>query len=107
MTTWTIGEPFEIPTSIDWAEIIIYGDDGDAVAAVVGNLAYDITAQEMAEKIVRAVNCHDDLVKALETLVAIVGLTAFKYEEQRQVLQEAVDKATKAVAKAKAQPEDL
>lgn len=37
--------------------------------------------------------------EALDTLVAIVGLTAFKYENQRQVLQEAVDIAGAAINK--------
>ena len=38
-----------------------------------------------------------ELREALETLVAIVGLTAFKYEEQRAVLQEAIDKANEVL----------
>ena len=41
----------------------------------------------------RLIDQRDDLREALDTLVAIVGLTAFKYEEQRAVLQEAMDKA--------------
>ena len=40
---------------------------------------------------------RDDLREALDTLVAIVGLTAFKYEEQRAVLQEAMDKANEVL----------
>ena len=38
-----------------------------------------------------------ELREALDTLVAIVGLTAFKYEEQRAVLQEAIDKANEVL----------
>ena len=34
---------------------------------------------------------------ALDTLVYIVGLTAFKYEEQRAVLQEALDQANEVL----------
>ena len=41
----------------------------------------------------RLIDQRDDLREALDTLVAVVGLTAFKYEEQRAVLQDAVDKA--------------
>ena len=37
---------------------------------------------------------RDAYRSALDTLYAIVGLTAFKYEEQRAVLQEAMDQAS-------------
>lgn len=39
------------------------------------------------------------LREALDTLVAVVGLTAFKHETQRAVLQEAVDGALKALGR--------
>ena len=42
-----------------------------------------------------------DLLEALESLYAVVGLTAFKHESQRAVLQEAMDIASMAIAKAK------
>ena len=45
----------------------------------------------------RLIDQRDDLREALDTLVAIVGLTAFKYEEQRAVLQEAMDKANEVL----------
>jgi hypothetical protein len=41
-----------------------------------------------------------EMLEALKCLVAVVGLTAFKHENQRQVLQEAVDMALAAIAKA-------
>ena len=45
----------------------------------------------------RLIDQKDELREALDTLVAIVGLTAFKYEEQRAVLQEAMDKANEVL----------
>lgn len=45
----------------------------------------------------RLIDQKDALREALDTLVAIVGLTAFKYEEQRAVLQEAMDKANEVL----------
>lgn len=54
-----------------------------------------------AEGNAQAIAVLPDLLVALETLVAIVGLTAFKNENQRAVLQEAVDMANAALANAK------
>ena len=53
-----------------------------------------------------AANAHliaaaPDLYEALDTLVAIVGLTAFKHESQRAVLQEAVNVAMDALKKSR------
>ena len=53
----------------------------------------DYERWEMEDERDRLIDQRDDLREALETLVAIVGLTAIKYEEQRSVLQEAMDKA--------------
>ena len=53
----------------------------------------DYERWEMENERDRLIDQKDDLREALDTLVAIVGLTAFKYEEQRSVLQEAMDKA--------------
>ena len=53
----------------------------------------DYERWDMEEERDRLIDQRDDLREALATLVAIVGLTAFKYEGQRAVLQEAVDKA--------------
>lgn len=39
------------------------------------------------------------LKEAIDTLVAVVGLTAFKYAAQRAILQEAVDGALKALGR--------
>ena len=52
---------------------------------------------DMEDERDRLIDQKDDLRKALDTLVAIVGLTAFKYEEQRSVLQEAMDKASEVL----------
>ena len=41
-----------------------------------------------------------DMYEALDSLVAVVGLTAFNHEGQRQVLQEAVDLTVAALKKA-------
>ena len=41
---------------------------------------------------------RDALREALDTLYAVVGLTAFKHEAQRAVLQEAMDQACAALA---------
>lgn len=40
------------------------------------------------------------MLEALKCLVAVVGLTAFTHKGQRAVLQEAVDMALAAIAKA-------
>ena len=40
-----------------------------------------------------------ELQEALDTLICVVGLTAFKHESQRQSLQEAVNLALKAMEK--------
>ena len=42
-----------------------------------------------------------DLLAALESLVLVVGLTAFKYEPQRTVLQQAVNNACVAIQSVK------
>jgi hypothetical protein len=41
-----------------------------------------------------------ELLEALDKLICIVGLTAFKHEAQLAVLQEAVDSARAVIAKA-------
>lgn len=48
----------------------------------------------------KKVKHFDGILDSLRGLVAVVGLTAFKYEGQRSVLQEAVDLAQRAIAKA-------
>lgn len=57
------------------------------------------TMNEAANELIRLHNANVELLDSLETLVAIVGLTAFKYEAQREVLQEAVDIASATIAK--------
>ncbi len=44
-----------------------------------------------------------DMYEALECLTLVVGLTAFKHEGQRAPLQEAMDQACAALAKARGQ----
>lgn len=54
-----------------------------------------------AEANARLIAAAPDLLEALDTLTTVVGLTAFKYEAQRAVLQEACDKGRAAINKAK------
>ena len=59
-TNWTVeGLP---PTPLR-PTINIWGDDGDIVAEVYGNMDLGIDAIDRAEKIVRAVGAFDALVK--------------------------------------------
>lgn len=48
---------------------------------------------EVSEEDARLISTAPKLYERLDQLVAVVGLTAFKYEGQRAVLQEAVDEA--------------
>lgn len=48
---------------------------------------------EVSEEDARLIPSAPNLYEKLDQLVAVVGLTAFKYEGQRAVLQEAVDEA--------------
>lgn len=76
----------------------------DASGNLVAVIDWDSTQQvreDRAALIVRAVNSHEAMKEALNALIAVVGLTAFKYEGQRAVLQEAVDQARAALALAK------
>ena len=45
------------------------------------------------------------LCEALECVIAVIGLTAFKYESQRSVLQESIDMANTVLKDLKAQRE--
>jgi hypothetical protein len=61
---------------------------------------YVISRNEMlanAHLIAAAPGTYD----ALDALVAVVGLTAFKHESQRAVLQEAIDSAVAVLKKAR------
>ncbi len=55
--------------------------------------------QELANA--RLIAAAPELYEALDALSLVVGLTAFKHEEQRAPLQEAVDAARAALAKAR------
>lgn len=77
-------------TEAVWAEYA-KGAIGDSeIRDEMLKLETDLAACQSARKELRG---------ALDTLVLVVGLTAFKYEGQRQVLQEAVDEARAALAK--------
>lgn len=65
--------------------------------AVEAKTMYVREKDHLASHALLQARCRE-LESALGTLVAIVGLTAFKYEAQREVLQEAVDLATKALS---------
>lgn len=51
----------------------------------------------------RLIAAAPDLLEAPDTLYAIVGLTAFKHEGQRAALQEAMDRASAVMKKARGQ----
>ena len=57
----------------------------------------DYDRWELENRIERYYDEKVALREALDCLVAVVGLTAFKYEEQRSVLQEAIDKANEVL----------
>jgi hypothetical protein len=63
--------------------------------------AYDRCALDKLEQLE---SDRAELVDVLSTLVSIVGLTAFKYEAQRKVLQDAVDMAANVLTKMKGKP---
>jgi hypothetical protein len=56
--------------------------------------------QYIQEANARLIAAAPELLEALHTLVLVVGLTAFKYEGQRAVLQESVNLARAAITKA-------
>lgn len=64
---------------------------------------YKIAPVDGVENIANAhlIAAAPETYEALDTLVAVVGLTAFKHESQRAVLQEAVDLAIAALKKAR------
>ena len=57
----------------------------------------DYDRWELENRIERYYDEKVALREALDCLVAVVGLTAFEYEEQRSVLQEAIDKANEVL----------
>lgn len=63
--------------------------------------ACQATQGEQAETIAQLQLDTIKLRAALETLISIVGLTAFKHEGQRKVLQEAVDLGYKVLGETK------
>lgn len=62
---WTAKERFDELTT---GEAVVWGDDGDLVAIVFPNLAYEIEAIDRAKKIVHRVKNFDRLVEALEAI---------------------------------------
>ena len=63
--------------------------------------AADGVSREEMEANARLIAAAPDMLEALETLTAIVGLTAIKYENQKEMLQEAYNIAIAAIKKAK------
>lgn len=84
---WTFDE---LP---EWGEIY---DANGGLIATVNETAEEIKAD--AEFIVRAVNCHDELLEALQLFLQ--GATRIDYDENSWVFVEAVDAARAAIAKA-------
>ena len=84
---WRIGDKYQ--TDIYAARA------GHAIARTV-NPQHEGECEANA-RLIAAAPC---LLKALDTLTLIVGLTAFKYAAQADVLQEAIDLARNAIAKA-------
>lgn len=62
-----------------------------------------IIGQNIKEADASLIAATPDMYEALECLTLVVGLTAFKHEGQRAALQEAMDQACAALAKARGQ----
>lgn len=81
--------------------------DGDIYVCHQGTECTETTIVNFEEPTIEdAANAHliaaaPEMYEALDTLVAIVGLAAFKYEYQRAVLQEAMNGAMSALKKAR------
>lgn len=85
----------------------VYCDDktGSAVAGCEFSLVW--RDREEVDANVRLIAAAPDMYEALTTLISIVGLTAFRHESQRKVLQEAVDSGYKALAKARGESPEI
>jgi|SRR5699024_4431295 len=77
-------------------------DHGFLIASSMGRDDSGFYASESeADANAHLIAAAPELFEALDTLVSVVGLTAFKYAEQRAVLQEAADQSIAALAKAR------
>lgn len=62
----------------------------------------DESSRENAEFIVKAVNCHDELVAALEDIISAEGTERDEWDAVERLIPEIVTLARSALAKAKA-----
>ena len=67
----------------------------------VGSVSFHSCTEELQRELRRVRSVAVELRDKLDTLGLVVGLTAFKHESQRAVLQEALDVSRKAIAESK------
>lgn len=94
---WTVYDKRYLFTDNEGSASIRFGDIwiADVHGAHVGP-----QTKEEADANISLIAAAPELLQALKALSSVVGLTAFKYEGQRAVLQEAYDIARDAIAKA-------
>ena len=92
---WTHGDESNSSAEICIGSTIAVIDREDPNTGIVA-----IDREEMRAN-AHLIAAAPDLYGALTTLLLIVGLTAFKHEGQREVLQEAVDHGYEALRKAR------
>lgn len=84
----------QINTPTKTIEFLLVDANGDHIAYCYGKR--DGTPQQVAQNISRAINCHDELVQALEAVIAS-GLLSGSYElpdNVRGVVMDALLKTT-------------
>jgi hypothetical protein len=87
----------QCPTASALTTRFFYGPNRLAIFRM--GLGYE--SDETNEANAHLIAAAPDMYEALDTLVAVVGLTAFKHEGQRQALQESVDLSVAALKKAR------
>ena len=87
---WSVGYEFVGDDCV----LAVLNSDGDEVC----NFGNSLLNEPVNANLIAAA---PEMYEALDTLVALVGLTAFKYEYQRAVLQGAMNGAMSALKKAR------
>ena len=78
---------------------VIHSEEGDMAIAVIINDCVDGKAN--AERIVKAVNCHNDLVEALNSWSELWDMRPLDSgEDMQQILRRCWAKTSKAISKA-------